>query len=267
MLFSLAKVGISAACLSLAASLSACNGQVAAEPGLHGSSREQPEVASSSHVDPQVFQDVVESVFMLPGPSQLRAIRVSNFTQDLLFKACGGVGPPLDSTADRFMQQLFPDLELIRERGIVEPDSPAVRPGTKPGCDIVSSGLSRRLPSRENVMDLIQPWLDVVTTTLQDPTLLALKKPMWVCMTSQSSLDVGQDVPGDFLKATNIALSQLGATSTEVKALSRIYADCSDPYFTRLRRLLLPRRPAEIERNRELLERYASELVGLGYLP
>jgi hypothetical protein len=222
---------------------------------------------SSADVDPQAFQDVVESVYMVPGPNQRRVIRLSNFTQDLIFASCGGVGPPLDNTADRFMQQLFPDLELIQERGLVEPESPVVHAGTKPGCDIVSSGVSKQLPSREDVMDLIQPWLDIVMTTTEDPALLALKRPMWECMTSRSSLDVGQDVPIDFLKAVNVALARDGAETTEMKTLSGIYADCGDAYFKRLRELLLPKRPAEFERNRELLQRYASELMALGYLP
>lgn len=235
--------------------------------GLATDSGDQDEVSAiqSSRTDPQVLGDVVDSVFLVPGNEQLRTIRVSNFTRALMFKGCGGEGPPLDSTADRFMQQLFPDLDLIRERGLVESQPTVDADPPAANCDAGSSGLDRKLPSREAAFNLIQPWLDLVETALQDPTLTSLKEPMWECMTEKSGLEVGQDVPADFLKAVNLALSASGPTDLTV--LSEIYADCSGAYFDRLRGMLLDQRPAMVERNRELLERYATELVAAGYVP
>jgi hypothetical protein len=228
--------------------------------GSSGGTHEPP----AGQVDPQVFQDVVESAFLVPGRGQLRAIRLGNYTQDLMFKACGGEGPPLDSTANRFMQQEFPDLELIRERGLTEDDAPQGEAGGK-DCDMISSGVLKRLPAFRDVNDLTEPWLDIANTAMQDSSLIALKDPMWKCMTNRSSLEIGKNVPVDFLQAANFALS--GDGKVDLMDLSVIYADCSAPYFDRLKQLLLKKRPSMVERNRELIERYASELVATGYVP
>jgi hypothetical protein len=42
---------------------------------------------------------------------------------------------------------------------------------------------------------------------------------------------------------------------------------CGTAYFARTQALLEAQRPAMIERHRELLERFARELVAIGYVP
>jgi hypothetical protein len=49
--------------------------------------------------------------------------------------------------------------------------------------------------------------------------------------------------------------------------MGRIYARCTKPYFATITDYLAKRRPAIIERNRELLERFAGEIAAAGYVP
>lgn len=225
----------------------------------------QTKVAALGTPDPQVIQDVVDSVLMLPGESQRRAIRLSNFVRGLTLQACGGEPIPLDSTSDRYMQQTFPDLELIAERGLSEP---FIDSGGSLNCDIRSSGVEAQLPSRVDAMELIQPWLDRVASIQQEPQILALKEPMYRCLTEVTSLEMGRDVPTAFLMASNLALSDdAGDRTDEMELFSQAYATCAKNYFDALKMRLAEERPTEVERNRELLTRYAAELVAVGYLP
>jgi hypothetical protein len=48
---------------------------------------------------------------------------------------------------------------------------------------------------------------------------------------------------------------------------AQVYASCGDGYFSALRNVLLERRERTVERDRELLERIASEVERAGYVP
>lgn len=68
--------------------------------------------------DAQVLGDVAEWAFPLPdSASQARARRIANFTDNLGYQVCGSTPAPLDYVADTAGNQ-YPDLDLIRERGL-----------------------------------------------------------------------------------------------------------------------------------------------------
>jgi len=94
---------------SLALVLAGCAGS--------GGSSGRPSPAAGQ-VDAQVFSDVVEWAFPLPGSaSQSRVRRVNNFTNNMGYKACGAKPAPLDYVEDTGGDE-YPDLELIRIRGL-----------------------------------------------------------------------------------------------------------------------------------------------------
>ncbi|GAA3647258.1 hypothetical protein GCM10022237_03480 [Nocardioides ginsengisoli] len=232
-------------------------------------------------VDPQVLDDVAAMVFPAPGPSVRRMMRVSNFIGDFISITCGSTERlSIDRTLERFEQDVFPDLELIRTKGFVEVNPRADRkgnvsppPGFRKGCDARSKGnLFERVPSRNDAMNLREPWDDVVTTVEQDPSVVALKAPFAQCLrkgTKGTGIVVSNEDPAPtFLSQSDLA-SYLGKlTVRENKRLiPRLYVRCGRRYFARTQALLEARRPAMIERHRELLERFARELVAIGYVP
>lgn len=251
-----ASLGAVACCLAL---FSACTAGGASKDG--GSSAESPAAGDEADMaDPQVLQDVVEAVFMAPGVGQRRAMRVLMFIRARKIELCGGKGLPLDSTANRFEQHVFPDLQLIRERGFSEPSQESDE-DIPESCDDAPDA-----PSFNEWINLTSPWRDIVDAVVLDKGLEELREPFWSCLSRRSGLEVEKDVPAAFLRAVNLAGSDW-ATDEDQKRFAVAYADCGGEYFGKLRELLLAKRPAMVERHRELLERFAAEIVARGYVP
>lgn len=232
-------------------------------------------------VDPQVLDDVVAAAFPVPGPSVRRWMRVGNFTADFVKIACGSTERlSIDRTTERYSQGEFPDLELIRTKGLVEKDprvdregNPLPVPGLEPGCDASSKGnLFERMPSQQAWLNLQEPWNDVVATVEQDPSVVALKAPFAQCLrdgTQGTGIVVSSEDPGrTFLTQTDLAYAHGTITTRERQGrIPKLYARCGAAYFGRTQVLLEAERPAMIERHRELLEQAARELVAMGYVP
>ncbi|WP_460829089.1 hypothetical protein [Nocardioides hungaricus] len=238
-----------------------------ADPGPPGPQEDGTPEKGPARVDPQVLEDVAAGAFMAPGPSVRRAMRVSNFTADFVTIACGGTPPPLDRTSDRIEQSRFPDLELIRRRGFVEP---AVYPkGERRNCGGNSKGnLLDKVPSEQKWTGLSFAWEDVVATVEQDERVVALKVPMARCLREGSGLEVSDEEPApSFLGAVNTAYFGGPMTEKGLKRMAVLYADCGADYFGLTQKLLEAQRPAWIERNREVLVQFAKEIVAIGYVP
>jgi hypothetical protein len=234
-----------------------------------------------SAVDPQVLDDVAATVFPAPGAGVRRMMRVQNFISDFIVITCGSTQRlSIDRTVERFEQQVFPDLDLIRTKGFVEKDprvdregNPLPLPGLRQGCDARSKGnIDERVPSWHTAMDLRQPWDDVVATVEQDPSVVALKGPFAQCLregTKGTGMVIsGEDPASTFLTQTDLAImrGKLSMADRD-RRIPRLYVRCGTAYFARTQALLEAQRPAMIERHRELLERFARELVAIGYVP
>jgi hypothetical protein len=210
--------------------------------------------------EPPVLSDVIDAAFPTPGRAALRNIRVQTFLRSWGVTTCGGTGAPVDSTADRFEQDTFPSLELIREKGFTEPSQESFK-GARDDCQI-GDELEAAAPAWQGWFDLTEPWHQLVETTLEDPGLTALEAPMADCLREATGVDVSVRNPAtSFLGAldgSNDALKQQAAAA---------YADCGADYFGELEELLLAQRPAYVAQHRELLERFADQLVALGYTP
>ena len=286
--------------------------------GSAGSS-DEPSLDAVGQVDAQVFGDVVEWAFPLPGTaSQDRSRRIENFTTNLIFKECQATPRPLDYVDDTAGNQ-YPDLDLIRERGL----SPIYDPvkyyrleqpygedqseeclAAAQLCRLVVAAvdptnrdLEGQLRDTEEGRECLDGQKRVHRTTSspayveamngaakvagvwQDATMLTVAnsaavldaaKPMAQCLRDGSGLDVTDDDPSlAFLRAVDVAYFSRGSTVTvqTMREWSRLYADCAAPYFEVVKSELLELRPVLIERNREALERYAAQLVDLGYVP
>lgn len=164
------------------------------------------------------------------------------------------------------MQQVFPDLALIRAKGLVEVGAERHDLPESASCRDAAAGVEQQMPAFGAALNLTESWLGDVDGVKQDSKLMSLKAPMRRCMTSRSSLEIQKDVPAAYLDAVNTAMSGNG-TDGDLMKYSRIYADCTERYFRRLGRLLLVERPARVEQHRETLERLAVELVAAGYAP
>lgn len=75
------------------------------------------------------------------------------------------------------------------------------------------------------------------------------------------------DDPTTFLRSSTYESSKTGDGREDEMRRAEAYADCMAEYFEVMESELLKKRPEFVERNREVLERFASELSGAGYVP
>lgn len=263
----------------------------------------QQHTPDAGKVDPQVFGDVVEWAMPLPGTeSQSRARRITNFTNSLRALECGATPAPLDYVDDTSGNQ-FPDLGLIRERGLppiydavkyyklkqaygedLSPECVAAErlcsvldptPEELAECRAEQERLHSRsmslLRTMTNAVKVAATWQDdTILTASARETVLDLARPMAQCLREGSGLHVTDDRPSDsFLGSVDVAYFEKGSkvTTETIWQWSRLYADCSQPYFDAIEHELTTVRPALVERHREVLEEFAAKLVELGYVP
>lgn len=234
-----------------------------ADRGSTGGERGSGAPAGSAQVDPSVLSDVIEAAFPSPGDGIRRMMRVRLFARSLLNEACGG--PPLgdiDATGGRYEQAAIPDLDLIRERGLSEPD-PA-------GNKLVSLGpcADEVLPAYRDWFNLGAPWSDVLTNALQSAPVVKQRPEAAGCLEDRTSLPVDESDPAaSFISQTDREMSSGRGSATQMRDFSVAYADCTAAYFEAIAHEVEARRPEMIERNRELLESFAQQIVSAGYVP
>jgi hypothetical protein len=237
----------------------------AAVLALSGCGGPTDDLRSAAGVDAQVLQDVVDATFNVPGPEMLRAMRVQEFDRNRGIVECGGTSASIDGTSNRIDQGRFPFLELIRERGFTEQKAAEADDrrleSLEHDCD-----LDPDLPSFRAWYVLDQPWRDVVDGVEHGRAVESLKAPMAQCLRERTGVEVDPGDPTTFLRAVNLAMAT-DATPSQLKRYAVAYSDCGQPYFDKVRTLLLKKRAAFVERNRELSEKFAHELVAAGYVP
>jgi hypothetical protein len=212
-----------------------------------------------------ILSDVVDAAFPTPGDPQLRNIRVQTFLHGWGLERCGGRAAPLDSTADRFEQDVLPNLELIRVRGFTEPSQESFR-GVDDDCQI-GDELQAAAPAWAEWRELTGPWLAVVDEALGDERLVALKAPMADCLRAATGLEIDDRDPVDSLLGAVDHAGARGAKDQEQQQRAVAFADCGETYFGTLESLLLAQRPTLVAQHRQLLEDFAHQLADLGYTP
>lgn len=222
-----------------------------------------PDSWTNERVDPQILQDVIDASFWTPGPGVRRGMRVQMFVVSIGVKECGGDPPPLDSTEDRPAQNLYPDLELIRERGFAE-NLPSYREGLGADCPDLAPD---NLESWEAWRELTFLWDDVSLTVQGESEALDAEEDVLAqCLQDRTGLNFDEADPTTFLLAVDNAHVD-GATDQEMKSFAAAYAECGKPYFSAFAAELQDDRKKLIERNRELLTRFALEIADAGYVP
>ncbi|UUZ59072.1 hypothetical protein [Nocardioides sp. B-3] len=218
--------------------------------------------SSPTAVDPKVLSDVIEGTFSVPGPGQRRSIRINTFIRSWMAQQCGGRGAPIDDTSERFSQDTTPDLELIRERGFTE-DYVNMFAGARRDCDAASPGnLIDQAPTFQAWSELRSPWAEVERTVTADNRVAALRGPLAGCLEQRSGLTVSVRNP-----ASSYLSGVDGAADADRQRLATIYADCGKDYFAMVETLMLEQRSEMVNRHRDILERFAVEVVSLGYTP
>ncbi|MFT4216736.1 MAG: hypothetical protein QM619_06065 [Micropruina sp.] len=223
----------------------------------------------SAGVDPQVMQDVIEATFTVPGRGVIRGLRVTEFARQNGIQKCGGKAGPSDSTANRPDQSMFPDLELIRERGFAENGSSLEEDKQLQelprDCNLLPD-----VPRAEDWHNLSASWArEVASPALADASLSSLKGPMAQCLTDRVGKEIDPvDPASSFLRTADVTMLSTDDWETGGEArYAAAYADCGKDYFAKYGELLLAKRPAQVERNRELLNEFAAGLVKAGYVP
>jgi hypothetical protein len=225
-------------------------------------------------VDPQIMSDVIEWAFPVGGEGMRRTMRLARAVSSIQAVDCGGEPfANLDYTGDREDQMLYPDLELIKAKGLA--NEPGERPaGTRVGDD--DPCRYKSLPSWPKVSDLtLGYWNDLTRKVLNRGLVQAELTSAGSCLedTSGWSLvhrDVSKleyffvQVDKAVLEAGNV--SDARAHETTMK-YSVMFATCSADYAAVMQAGLEAERPDAIERNRELLTSLARELAQAGYVP
>ncbi len=206
---------------------------------------------------------------MMPGETQLRAIRMLYRSRGIANVACGGAPfEDSDYTGMRFNQARFANLPLIAEKGLTESDIPAsvLEKVDIDGC------VEETLPSHHEWFNLQFLWTDVVRTETMAPAVNATKAEVASCLTAGSQGDAvaeESDPTVTYLNNVDYYLSGYDGPDQDAKKqrFSDVYAECAGSYFEALEAELVPERDRMVERHRELLERYAAELSAAGYVP
>jgi hypothetical protein len=221
-------------------------------------------------VDPQILSDVIDGALFVPGESMLRAMRVLRASASIRAVDCGGEPfENLDYTGDRFDQAMFPYLKLIAEKGLVESgEKPkGIRNGSEDEC------LQRSLPSYQDWRDLYFTWNDVVREKYSSNDLVPVLKRQAVCLREKSGLRVDDNDPaGRYLGSVDYEASGPNIKNEKdwqvfLNKQTNIYVNCTSEYEIVFKARLLELRPAFIEKNREVLTKFAQELSDAGYVP
>jgi hypothetical protein len=221
--------------------------------------------SAESRVDPQIVSDVAAGAFPLPGETELRTIRVTLASIGLSNAACGGESiANLDDTSVRFDQARYADLKLIAAKGLTEPELPQPARASE-ACR------AQKLPSFSQWANLGAAWQDATLTAAGAPEVVATHPRTASCLERASGLRVEPGDPtGSYLNAVDYALSGQSSASASSRLqhkFSAAFVRCTSSYFAAIAGQLKPMKRLLVERNRELLERYAAELAALGYVP
>lgn len=168
---------------------------------------------------------------------------------------------------------LYPDLGLIRSEGLANQTGP--RPaGTRIGDD--SPCRYRSLPSWRKVFDLnLGDWQDLTREVWNQTQTQELLTSAGRCLEQQTGWNLAHSDVSKleyfFVKVDDAAVR---ASNTSEQAADRvtmkysvIFADCAADYAAVMQAGLEKKRPAAVERNRELLTAMARELAQAGYVP
>jgi hypothetical protein len=178
--------------------------------------------------------------------------------------ACGGKNfSNLNDTSLRFDQARYADLQLIATKGLtqMEPPLPA---------RMNTSCLASKTPAFPAWHALASAWQDATLTAANSTPVVATHAKTAACLHNSTGLPVSiGDPTATYLQKVDYALSGVGGARWAMleRKFSLAYARCAQSYFAAIAAQLRPVKARLIERNRELLERYASELAALGYVP
>jgi hypothetical protein len=258
--------GFLALVLAVAIVTAGCGGGTSHSPSAKTNTSDPASAPSASvgAVDPQILSDVAAGAFPLPGPTELRTMRITLASIGYPNAACGGENfSNLNDTSLRLDQARYADLQLIAKKGLSQPEPP-LPPRMSASC------LAKQTPAFSAWHALAGAWQDATLTAANSAPVVATHAKTASCLRKATGLAVSVGDPtAAYLNKVDYALSGVGGTQWTVleRKFSLAYARCAQSYFAAMARQLRPVKRRLIERNRELLERYASELAALGYVP
>ncbi|MBM9459728.1 hypothetical protein JK386_07415 [Nocardioides sp. zg-536] len=203
----------------------------------------------------------------MPGPEMRRAIRLQQFLRDKAIQECGGQPGSIDATYNREDQSRFPDLDLIRERGLMEQRAVEQEDQRLEVLDADCPDLVPDIALYDPWVQVQDSWYDVVVSAEQSDPVQAEKPQLADCLASKAKVRIAVADPiNEYLQAVNEEVAR-GVSQARERKLSTAYAACARSYFAALRAELLKSRPDAIDRNREALSGFAAEVVAAGYVP
>lgn len=184
-------------------------------------------------------------------------------------RECDGEPGPIDSTANRWEQDLAPDLELIRARGFAENRESLDEDRRIQQIQKDCPDLAPDIPKVAEWSELQGVWVRDAQVVTTDDSLTEVKAAMARCLNQRVGKEVDPAAPAfSFLRIANETMLDTDDWATGGEArYAAAYADCGKEYFAQLAEILLKQRPQQIERNREVLTEFATGIVKAGYVP
>lgn len=174
---------------------------------------------------------------------------------------CGGTPERIDGTSDRYAQDVFPDLALIRDRGFAERSDAAKT--VRSDCELIPASI----PAYKGWLNTIFHWQDLARQVRgTSGPVRKLAASTSECLRRRSGLAVPMSDPTAFLHAVDIAMVK-GATRKDYARWGRDFADCSKGYFEALASALKPERQRAIKDNEFALRELTNEILKAGYVP
>lgn len=218
---------------------------------------------SGEAIDPQIMSDVIDFAFPVGGDGMLRNMRLYRAIASIQTVDCGG--KPLkewDYTGDRVDQLMYPDLDLIRQKGLVEL-------GKAPDDHIyggMDSCRDKSLPSALKVVALGGYWNGISEEVWNRPAVQSEVVAAGKCLEQKVGKKLGSSATsklGQFFGVVDNAKR----TASNVKRYSGYYADCLVDYSAAMRAALKTERVGAVEKNKDVLISLAKELTAAGYVP
>lgn len=254
-------------------------------------------------VDPAVLEAVTAAAFPVGGPSMRSGMRASAGLNNAIAEHCGGLIVDVNATDQRIDQSTYPDLDLIAERGFVEPiDSKsagwpvegtsnlvpdlrtaeedfnaALRASDPSGAngemvdaaaldanELYEACATEVVPASSEFYDLVSVWGDRTDEVLARQELRAMWPGVAACMTAATGSQVSESNPAEAFFGL---IDGKELDEARQHDLTQIWVECTTDYFGTLQSLLEVEQAELAHTYGPTLQSVAASLQQAGYTP
>lgn len=216
--------------------------------------------------DAAVRQAALDMVLPVDGVGARRMVEVTVALDRLARAECDIPGHGGMVLGHRFEEDLLPDVDDIRERGLVTPVVDETGVVSVPAAD--RPCYDAAIPEYQEAFEAAVTFIEGARDLRADPASAPAQAEAAAC--TRAALPGHDDVTGiDGVwalvdEARTLSGAELDARSRE---LAEVFVECSAPYYDWQREQLLARRAQVVAGHDDLIDRLATRLTAAGYQP